>query len=247
MPASESSLLEPPPLQFWLLGRCEIHVRGLPLPPPRYRKEWWLLALLVLGHDREHSRDSLAAAFWPESDTDRALLYLRRSLTNLRRALGAEAARLSSPTPRTLRLDLSGAFADVVAFDQALRKIPSRPRLEEALARAVDLYQGPLLPDCDDAWVLPEREERAQSYLAALEGLAQRATEAGDPATAVHWLRRLVSADPGRESACGALMAALAAGGTAPPSRRSTRTCAGCSARTSTRTPPRRPKNSISA
>ena len=213
MPASEIPVLESSQLQFWLFGRCEIHAQGRPLPPPRYRKEWWLLALLVLKHDRELSRDTLAAAFWPDSDTDRALLYLRRSLTNLRHALGPEAARLSSPTPRTLRFDLSGAFADVAAFDRAVRKTPSHSPSEEDLAQAVALYQGPLLPDCADEWVLPEREERAQAYLAALEGLAQKATERGDPATAVHWLRRLVSAEPGRESASGALMGALAEGG----------------------------------
>ena len=92
-------VLDPSPLQFWLFGRCEIHLQGRPLPPPRYRKEWWLLALLVLKHDRELSRDTLAAAFWPDSDPDRALLYLRRSLTNLRHALGPEAARLSVPDP----------------------------------------------------------------------------------------------------------------------------------------------------
>jgi predicted ATPase/DNA-binding SARP family transcriptional activator len=211
MPALLES--EPPALEFRLLGGCDIRVHGIPLPPPRYRKEWWLLALLVLRHDRESSRDALAEAFWPDSDGDRALLYLRRSLTNLRHALGTEAARLLSPTPRTLRFDLSDAFADAVVFDRAVRKTSSHSPSEEELAQAVELYQGPLLPDCTEEWVLPEREERAQAYLAALEGLAQRATERGDPATAVPWLRRLVSADPRRESACAALMEALAEGG----------------------------------
>ena len=205
--------MEPPALEFQLLGGCNILVHGRPLPPPRYRKEWWLLALLVLRHDRESSRDALAEAFWPDSDGSRALLYLRRSLTNLRHALGPEAARLLSPSPRTLRFDLSGASADVVEFDQALRKTASRMPSEEALARAVALYRGPLLPDCADEWVLPERAERAQAYLAALEGLAQEAARRGDPAGAVHLLRRLVSADPGRESATSALMEALAEGG----------------------------------
>ncbi len=213
LPEPETLESPPPALEIRLLGGCDIRVHGSPLPPPRYRKEWWLLALLVLKHDRELSRDTLAAAFWPDSDTDRALLYLRRSLTNLRHALGPEAARLLSPTPRTLRFDLSGAFADVAAFDRAVRKTPSHTPSEEELAQAVELYEGPLLPDCADEWVLPEREERMQASLAALEGLAQKATERGDPKTAVHWLRRLVSADPRRESASGALMAALAEGG----------------------------------
>ena len=211
MPASLES--EPPALEFRLLGGCDIRVHGRPLPPPRYRKEWWLLALLVLRHDRESSRDALAEAFWPDSDGDRALLYLRRSLTNLRRALGPEAARLLSPSPRTLRFDLSGAFADAVAFDRAVRKTPSHSPSEEELAQAVELYQGPFLPDCTEEWVLPEREERAQAYLAALEDLAQKATDRSDPAAAVHWLRRLVFAAPRRESASGALMMALAEGG----------------------------------
>ena len=211
MPALLES--EPPALEFRLLGGCDIRVHGRPLPPPRYRKEWWLLALLVLRHDRESSRDALAEAFWPDSDGDRALLYLRRSLTNLRHALGPEAARLLSPSPRTLRFDLSGAFADAAAFDRAVRKTPSHSPSEEELAQAVELYQGPLLPDCTEEWVLPEREERAQAYLAALEDLAQKATDRSDPAAAVHWLRRLVFAAPRRESASGALMMALAEGG----------------------------------
>ena len=211
MPALLES--EPPALEFRLLGGCDIRVHGRPLPPPRYRKEWWLLALLVLRHDRESSRDALAEAFWPDSDGDRALLYLRRSLTNLRHALGPEAARLLSPSPRTLRFDLSGAFADAAAFDRAVRKTPSHSPSEEELAQAVELYQGPLLPDCTEEWVLPEREERAQAYLAALEDLAQKATDRSDPAAAVHWLRRLVFAAPRRESASGALMIALAEGG----------------------------------
>ena len=205
--------VEPPPLEFRLLGGCEIRVQGTPLPPPRYHKERWLLALLVLRHDRETSRDTLAAAFWPDSDPDRALFYLRRSLTHLRAALGPEAGRLRSPSPRTLQLDLSGAFADVLAFDRAVRKTPSHSSSEEALAQAVALYLGPLLPDCAEEWVLPERAERAQAHLSALEGLAQAAMEWGDPHAAVPWLRRIVAADPLRESASGSLMQALAAGG----------------------------------
>ena len=60
------------PLAVRFLGACEVTVHGRPLPPPRYRKELWLLALLSLRHDREISRDGLAALFWPDAEASQA-------------------------------------------------------------------------------------------------------------------------------------------------------------------------------
>src|SRR5689334_22435496 len=105
------------PLEFRLFGTFEARVQEDPLPLLRYRKAQWLLALLVLHHDREVSRDWLAATFWPDNDESQALFYLRKNLSNLRQVLGSEAHRLLSPTPRTLRFDLAGASADFLGFD----------------------------------------------------------------------------------------------------------------------------------
>lgn len=68
-----------------------------PAAPTSISKEYWLLALLVLRHDRNVARDELAAEFWPDSAEGQARFYLRKSLLNLRNALGPEAARLESP------------------------------------------------------------------------------------------------------------------------------------------------------
>lgn len=195
------------PLEIRLLGTCEMRPNGQPLPSLPSRKEQWLLALLVLRHARDTDRDWLAATLWPDAEESRARFYLRRSLSHLRRALGEQESRLLSPTPRTLRLDLSGggAWSDVLAFDKALK--------ENDEERAVGLYAGPLLPDCAEEWALPEREARHQAYLAALETLAEAAMVRGEPAAATRWLRLAVVADPYRESAACALMKALAHGG----------------------------------
>jgi len=198
-----------------LFGACDVQVNGQPLPPLRYRKDLWLLALLALHHDREVARDWLAVTFWPDAPESQARYYLRRSLSHLRQALGTEAVRLLSPTPRTLRLDISGAFCDVLAFDAAL----SRPRTEEEeeeeerLQQAVHLYRGPLLQECPEEWASVERNAREQSYLAALERLAALLQHRGEPAAAVRWLRQLVATDSYRERAYTALMQALADSG----------------------------------
>ena len=96
------------------LVACE---KGEPIPPLRSRKGLWLLALLALRYERDVPRDWLAETLWPDSSSAQALSSLRRTLTDLRRALGREAARLTSPNLHALRLRLDRAFLDVAAFD----------------------------------------------------------------------------------------------------------------------------------
>jgi non-specific serine/threonine protein kinase len=207
MPGDHSDTLHSP-LTLHLFGAFEARVYDQPSPLLRSRKLQVLLALLVLRHDRDLPRDWLAAALWPDTEESQGRFYLRKSLSELRHALGGEADRLQSPTPRTLRLDLSGADVDVIAFDAAL----VRGDLA-SLQKAIVLYRGPLLENCDEEWVLSERTPREEGYLAALETLATRALASGDRAEAIHYLRGLIVADALRESAHRTLMQALAADG----------------------------------
>ncbi|HLV79866.1 MAG TPA: BTAD domain-containing putative transcriptional regulator, partial [Chthonomonadaceae bacterium] len=196
------------PLEIHLLGPFDARVRGERLSPLRTRKGQWLLALLILKQGRPLERDWLAGTLWPDSHETQARMSLRKSLNDLRQALGAQACRLHAPTPRTLAFDLSDAFADVARFDAAIARGE-----EKDLQQAVALYRGPLLENCQEEWVLLERQTREQAYLHALEHLAARAMERGDPAAAVERLRACVTSDPLRESAQRLLMEAHAAAG----------------------------------
>jgi DNA-binding SARP family transcriptional activator len=208
------------PLAIHLFGPFEVRLHGQPLPRLRSRKGKWLLALLTLrspasGPGTRSTRVGaavdrawLAGTLWPDSSEEAAYASLRNSLKDLRRALGTEAGRLRAPTPRTLALDLEDVDADVIAFDQAIAQGE-----EGALERAVPLCRGPLLEGCLEEWVLPERHTREQACLAALETLAARALERGDPSAAERHLRQAVTLDALRETAQRALMRALAAGG----------------------------------
>jgi len=195
-------------LTIRLFGSFDAEVSGTPLPRTRTRKEQWLLALLALRPGQTVDRRWLAGVLWPDTLDAGAMANLRRSLTDLRRVLGQEAARLEAPTPRTLRLDTDGAMIDVCEFDRAVTGGDTA-----SLESAVDLYRGPLLEGCLEEWALPERDSREEAYLRALETLGTRAMERGDPREAARHLRRGVSADPLRESMQRALMEALAAGG----------------------------------
>ena len=91
-------------MEIRLFGGLEALIDSQPLPPLHSRKGRYLLALLALRHDRETERAWLAGVLWPESAESQALFNLRQCLSDLRHALGAEAERVYSPTPRTLRL-----------------------------------------------------------------------------------------------------------------------------------------------
>lgn len=200
-------LVESPPvsaLEILLLGSFTVRVEGHPLPRLRTRKGQSLLALLALRPGRAVEREWLAGTLWPESAERQAYANLRLCLVDLRHALGAQAYRLQAPSTRTLRLDTTDITVDVLDFDDAVKCGDTA-----SLERATALYRGPLLEDCLEEWILPEREARAVSYLQALESLAAGAMERGESATAAHYLRLILARDPLRETAQRSLMQAL--------------------------------------
>jgi predicted ATPase/DNA-binding SARP family transcriptional activator len=196
------------PLSVTLFGPMQVQVNGQPLPPLRSRKSLWLLALLILRPHRSLEREWLSGVLWPEVDQSVAFRNLRVILSELRRALGTAGERLQSPRRDTLRFDLAGADVDLLIFDSAI----TSPRLE-TLVEAITLYSGPLLEGCPEEWVVPERRQREQSCLRALQVLTEAAFAAGDLAAVIGYCQRSVSIDPWNEAARRGWMQALAQGG----------------------------------
>src|SRR5262249_8422710 len=110
----------PATLVVRILGPFEMSLNGAPASPWRTRASQWLLSMLVLRHDRDTDRGWLATTLWPDSEDAQARYNLRRALSDLRRVLGPEARRLLSPTPRTVRIDLSDADCDLIDFDASV-------------------------------------------------------------------------------------------------------------------------------
>lgn len=199
-------------LELRLFGPMQVRLGPQPLPRLRSRKGLWVLALLALRGGRDVERAWLAGVVWADYAEADGRRSLRQSLHDLRRALGPEAWRLSCESSRTLRLELSGAFVDVLAFDAAVAG-GEDPEGMHCLEAAVQLYRGPLLEDCAVEWILQERSRREQDYLAALQRLASAAAARGDHSRAVSLLRLAVIAEPYREDLRRDLMEALTEGG----------------------------------
>jgi len=198
-----------PKIHLRLLGPFNVTLGDQqPMPPLRSRSGLHLLALLALHANREVARDWLAGTLWPDSLEEQSLANLRRTLTDLRRALGAASVRLASPSTHALSLQVTAEECDLLAFDAALKQ--GEP---EAWRSAIALYRGPLLADSYEVWIETERAARQEEYLRALERLAQYERVQGAWREAAHWLRLAITVDPLRESLYADLMEALAQGG----------------------------------
>lgn len=175
-----------------------------------------LVYLAVTG--QPHTRDALAALFWPEDSQSTARGNLRRALSRLNTALGAGALQVDR---ETAGLAADGLWMDVDQFRRCLARCATHghPAGEVCdaclpeLAEAAGLYRnhflaGFSLPDCPefDEWQYFEGEELRHGLASTLERLARGYDERGDHAAALPYARRWLALDTLHEPAHRCLM-----------------------------------------
>lgn len=195
-------------IRLHLLGTVDlrsdgVEVRSVLSQPKRLA----LLAYLASATPRGfHSRDTLLALFWPESDGERARNSLRQALHQLRRSLGDDV--VVGRGDREVGLDPALFWCDAAEFDQALEE----GRFEDALK----LYRGDVLPGffIDDAaeaerWLEEERARRRRAAVDAAGKLAEREEARGEWRAAALWAERALSFAPSEEAALRRLLVLL--------------------------------------
>ena len=164
-------------------------------------------------------REPLIEMLWPEVEPAHGRGRLSVALSSLRHQLeppGTPAGAVVQADRFAVRLNPDTFKTDVGAFRQALKTASGAQgpaELARALAAALELYRGPLLPGFYEDWVAAERENLAGLYSDAAGSLIALLEQAGDLGGALAHARRAVSADPLREEAHRDLMRLLAAAG----------------------------------
>ncbi|HEV8178786.1 MAG TPA: hypothetical protein VGP54_00635, partial [Gaiellaceae bacterium] len=136
-----------------LLGGFAAEVGGAPVPDSawRLRKAKELVKLLALADGHRLHREQAMDALWPDRDPGAAANNLNQAVHAARKALGAQAIDAHDGL-LTLEADL-----DVEAFERAVVDARRR-RTAAACERALDLYEGELLPENRyDDWAELER------------------------------------------------------------------------------------------
>ena len=183
------------PVSIRLFGTFEVQINEEPLRKLRTHRGQVVLAQLALKHGKPVDRASLAANIWPESDPSDAMYSLRRTLTDLRQALGDYATAIQSPTQSTLQLCSDTVWTDVAEFDSVIRSAD-----DSSLGEAMNLYRGPLLNDWRQDWVVLERAVKERTLIEALVRQSERSEERGDSNSAAEALRHLFLLDPHDEA-----------------------------------------------
>ncbi len=181
------------------LGGFALEVAGRPIPldgaKPRVRT---LLRLLAVHAGAPVHREVLQDALWPDADAIAGARSLHVALSALRRLLDEVAGPIGGDLVErdgdAYRLAIPSDAVDVGRFDRAIadaRAARSRGEMAgEALAQAVELYGGDLLPEEGPAeWVVARRDHYREAAVEAARGLAEASLLAGDSATAVRACR----------------------------------------------------------
>ncbi len=161
-----------------------------------------LLAYLALHHDAPQHRHHIAFLFWPDSTESQARTNLRYLLHQLRSLLPDIDHYLDMKT-QTLQWQSDTSFTlDVARFEGAVQRAAEAEQagdqriLQHALAEAVTLYRGDLVPSCYDDWIAPEREQLRARFLCVLEQLIPLLEDQRDYRSAIRYAQRLLRHDP---------------------------------------------------
>jgi predicted ATPase len=188
-------------LRVYLFGRFRAESAQGPIHLPT-RKIEALLAYLIL-HPKPHSREKLAALFWGDFSDSQARASLRNALPILRRQFGSE---LLLADRETVQLDPSSwLWVDALEFRRQATNFLAGSGSDPALIN-VELYQGDLLTDFYDDWVLAEREYYRTLYLETLLRLTQQRRAQAEYRRAIDYAGKLLSHDPANEAAYQNLM-----------------------------------------
>jgi len=196
------------PLSVRLLGHVSAH-RGGRRVDVSGAQRLAMLSVLALRAGQRVSSVDLIDGIWEEQAPDQARHALHVHVSELRRALGAEAIETRRGG---YRLCVDEERVDALLFEQMVRRVNGGPP-EQTLAELVEalaLWRGPALDGAADSSALRAAAARLEEErLAALERRFAAELELGHHDQILGELASLVSAMPLRESLRAQLMLAL--------------------------------------
>jgi DNA-binding SARP family transcriptional activator len=154
-------------------------------------------------------REKLASFFWGDVSDAQARHSLRTALNTLRKHLGEQLILIDHET-----IQINPAFpvwVDASEFDKETKLLGEQ--VSERTITGLELYQGDLLADFYDDWILIERERYCQKYLDSLLQVTQELRSQSEYDKAIAFARTALAQDPANERAHQQLMFCYLASG----------------------------------
>ncbi|MBK8085202.1 MAG: hypothetical protein IPK28_16075 [Devosia sp.] len=142
---------------------------------PRRQKANALLALVAVAHRGQRARSWLCSRLWSDRSQEQALGSMRQSLTDLRRALGADWDRYLHIDAFNVAIDFSSVWVDAVALRErdAGGLAAERGEFLEGMDIGDDEFEDWLLLERSYWQELREERRRAPQALPQLPALVE--------------------------------------------------------------------------
>ncbi|HEX6386636.1 MAG TPA: AAA family ATPase [Anaerolineae bacterium] len=199
-----------PQLRIRLLGAPEIRYGERPLSF-RTRKVLALLIYLLVERGM-HSRETLMALLWPETESQKAAVTMRGTLSRLRQALKPAGDVLVTEAGK-VGLDFGAIDLDLAWLETAVDSDPSPVKLTHILEiDRGEFLEGFSLPDAPeyDTWAATQREACQRQVEAVYDHLTGQQLANHESEAAVETAARWVARAPLNEIAYRRLMTAQA-------------------------------------
>jgi TolB-like protein/Tfp pilus assembly protein PilF len=212
-------------LTIRLLGGFEARLDAGPPASFPTRKARALLAYLAARPSRAHSRDEIAELLWGARADEQARGSLRRTLSDLRKALPIDNGEWLISEGDTIKLDGDSIDVDVAQFERLAGGEAS------TLEQAAELYQGEFLAgfgldeQAFEEWLRTERERLRQLALKMLTRLLAHHAAGNALEPAIRTGTRLLALDPANEPAHRTLIQLYARQGRRSEALRQYRSC----------------------
>ena len=199
-----------------VLGPLELSVAGAHVLRWSSLKARAVFQYLLINQDRPVRREVLMELEWPHHSHNSARNNLNVALCSLRNTLDwsgldvqailhKEGCYLLNPA-LTWWTDRN-EFRSMIHDGRAARQAGNADGVINSCRSAVQLYRGSLFEDdLEGEWFLPERRHLKESYLQALEYLAEIYYESGQLLAAIEFGQQAISADACHEAAHRLLM-----------------------------------------
>ncbi|MEM7125610.1 MAG: AAA family ATPase [Chloroflexota bacterium] len=199
----------PTMLTIQVLGGFKISFDGKLLSGLTKPRGQSLLTYLLLHAETPQSRSHLAYTFWPDSSDKQARTNLRRELHQLRQGSSLIDNHLQSDTQTVQWIMPANRSIDAIEFEKLVAEASRSDDFTQTkvfLQKAIDLYQGDLVPGLYDEWIVAKREELRQSFVQALESLTKLMMGEREYKFATQLTQRLLLVDPLYEAGYAQLM-----------------------------------------
>jgi ATP/maltotriose-dependent transcriptional regulator MalT/two-component SAPR family response regulator len=209
----------PTRLTIRALGRAQVDLDGKPASASEWQNQKRVRELFfyLLAHPAGLTKEAIGLVFWPEKSPAELKLAFKNATYKLRTALGQDVLPFEDDRYWFNR-DLDYDY-DVERFLKEIERAEAAGSLSDKIAAyqaAVGLYNGEYLPEAEGTWVIPFREQLWIKYSSALLALSRLHLEAGETATALEYLQRLLAEDDCLEEAYRLSMMAYASRGDRP-------------------------------